>query len=193
MNTTQSIVFLRGAKTVLRPIEISDVPLLTKWINDPDVRMYLQTNKPMSEIAERKWVESLADGKGGITLLITTYTGVPIGVMGLHDINHIDGTATTGAMIGEKRYWGKGYGSDAKRALLAYAFETLNLRKICSRVYAFNTRSIAYSRKCGYVDDGVQHKHVFRNGEYHDVVQLAIFKDEWLKMRQRARTSRRSR
>jgi len=181
-HTTDSdqTVFLRAKKSVLRPLESVYAPLLTRWINDPDVTQFLERKMPMMQAAEEKWIESLATSKTDIVLLIVTLTGKPIGVMGIHSINWIDGTATTGAFIGEKEYWGKGYGTDAKMVLLNYAFNTLGLRKICSRVYAFNARSIAYSKHCGYVGDGVQKKHVFRNGEYHDVVQLAVFKDTWL-------------
>lgn len=173
------IVFLRAKKCFLRPLEKSDAPLLTRWINDREVTQFLERTMPMMQVAEEKWIEGLVGSKTDIALLIVTSTGKPIGVMGIHHINWIDGTATTGAFIGEKDYWGKGYGTDAKMVLLDYAFNVLNLRKICSRVYAFNGRSIAYSKHCGYVDDGVQRKHVFRNGEYHDVVQLALFKEDW--------------
>ncbi len=174
------VVFLRTKKCFLRPLELTDVPLLTKWVNDPEVTQFLERTMPMMQVAEAKWVESLANSKTDAVLMIVTNAGKPIGVMGIHHINHIDGTATTGAFIGEKSYWSKGYGKDAKMVLLNFAFNTLNLRKICSRVYAFNKRSIAYSKGCGYVDDGIQKKHVFRSGEYHDVVQLAVFKDGWL-------------
>ena len=173
-------MFLRGKKTVLRPLHESDVSLLTKWINDPEVTQFLVANMPMMQIAEKKWVEGLAERKNDIVLMIQTSTGIPIGVMAMHGINWVDGTTTTGAFIGEKSYWGKGYGTDAKMALLNYAFNTLNLRKICSRVLAFNKRSIAYSMHCGYVDDGVERKHAFKNGQYHDVVNLALFKGAWL-------------
>ena len=174
------IVFLQAKKCFLRPLEKSDAPLLTRWINDSEVTQFLERTMPMMHATEEKWIDGLAGSKTDIVLLIVTNTGEPIGVMGIHGMNWIDGTATTGAFIGEKEYWGKGFGTDAKMILLNYAFNILNLRKICSRVYAFNVRSIAYSKHCGYVDDGVQKKHVFRNGEYHDVIQLALFKENWL-------------
>ncbi len=111
--------------------------------------------------------------------------------MGIHRINWKDRTATTGAVIGEKAYWGKGYGSEAKKLLLDYAFNELNLRKICSGALAFNGRSQAYSKKCGYEVEGVLKQHIFKNGEYHDLVQLAVFKEQWLplwkKFRKRGR------
>lgn len=178
--TQPSTVFLQAKTCYLRPIEETDIPTLTRWINDPEVTQFLETCMPLTQVAEKKWLDSLVGSKTDIALLIVTNAGKPIGVMGIHHINWIDRLATTGAFIGEKEYWGKGYGTDAKMILLNYAFNTLNLRKICSRVYTFNGRSIAYSKHCGYVDDGIQKKHVFRNGEYHDVVQLALFKESWL-------------
>ena len=179
-DTKHRVVFLRGKKTVLRPLHESDVPLLTKWINDPEVTQFLIANMPMMQIAEKKWVEGLVERKNEVVLMIETSAGVPIGVMAMHGINWVDGTTTTGAFIGEKEYWNCGFGTDAKMALLNYAFNTLNLRKICSRVIAFNKRSIAYSMHCGYVDDGVEKAQVFKKGAYHDVVNLALFKDAWL-------------
>jgi RimJ/RimL family protein N-acetyltransferase len=63
--------------------------------------------------------------------------------------------------------------------LLNYAFNTLNMRKICSAVFAFNGRSQAYNRKCGYRVEGVSKKHVFVRGNYCDLVMMALFKEDW--------------
>jgi RimJ/RimL family protein N-acetyltransferase len=107
-------------------------------------------------------------------------SGKPIGTMGIHSINWKDRTATTGALIGEKEYWGKGYGTDAKMTLLDYAFNTLNLRKIMSRVYAFNGRSLAYSLHCGYRVEGRLLRQRYAYGRYWDEIILGLFKSQWL-------------
>lgn len=175
------IAFLKGKKTILRPIERSDAPLLTKWINDPDVRVFLKGSYPLSELAEERWIEEKLKKENDFTLgIVDTKTSKLIGTMGLHQILRIHGTALTGALIGEKSYWGKGYGSDAKMALLDWAFNTLNLRKICSRVIAFNERSYAYSKKCGYVEEARLKDHYFRNGKYYDQIILSVFREDWL-------------
>ncbi|HEY1037536.1 MAG TPA: GNAT family protein [Candidatus Paceibacterota bacterium] len=171
------IVFLRGFKTVLRPLRESDIPLLARWINDPEVRVNLGSQLPKIESDEREFVQMKA---GRNVCLMVEVDGVPIGTMGIHDIKYPDATATTGAMIGEKAYWDKGYGSDAKMALLDYAFNTLGLRRLKSAAIAFNERSIAYSKKCGYVVEGVQKEEVYRNGAYHDLVWLAVTRKTWL-------------
>ena len=172
------IVFLRGYRTTLRPPLESDIPLLMKWINDPEVRNSLGSQLPKNEADEREFVQSRT--KGNNIVLIIEVDGKPIGTMGLHGIKYPDATATTGAMIGEKEYWGKGFGTDAKMALLDYAFNTLGLRRIKSEAIAFNKRSIAYSLHCGYVLEGVRKKEVFRNGTFHDLVLLAATRKTWL-------------
>lgn len=175
-NTSHSVVFLRGYRTTLRPMIESDIPLLTKWINDPEVRKNLGTQLPKTEVDEREFVQNRS--KSNIVLMIEV-EGTPIGTMGLHGIRYPDATATTGAMIGEKSYWGKGYGTDAKMALLDYAFNTLGLRRVKSEAIVSNKRSIAYSMHCGYIVEGVKKKEVFRGGRYHDLVLLAVTPKTW--------------
>jgi diamine N-acetyltransferase len=178
MQTKQQVVFLQGQKVILRPIERDDIKQLVVWINDPEVNQYVTISFPMTEMAEEKWYESL-DNKKDIVLGIEV-DGELIGTMGIHGINWIHRTATTGAIIGNKNYWGKGYGTDAKMILLNYAFNTLNLRKILSSVYEFNKRSLNYSLHCGYKIEGKRKKNLFRNGKYWDEILLGVFKSDWL-------------
>lgn len=176
---TNRIVFLRGRKTVLRSPSKADIPNLLRWMNDPDVRVYLSGYMPFTEGMETAWIESLDKQTNDIVLMVETKEGIPIGVMGLHKIRWVDGTATTGAAFGEKAYWGKGYGQDAKMALLEYAFHTLNLRKICSACFAFNSRSAAYNIRCGYRIEGRRKKQSYCKGRYYDEILLCVFREWW--------------
>lgn len=158
-----------------------DIPYFLRWMNDQEVTQYLLAFLPM-EADELEWIDRLQKNKNEdiVLVMVDPKTGKPIGSMGIHRINWKDRVASTGAVIGDKAYWGKGYGSEAKMLLLNYAFNTLNLRKICSGCVSFNTRSEAYSKKCGYKREGVFKKHIFRNGRYWDHVNLAVFKEDWL-------------
>lgn len=175
------LVFVKGKKTILRPLrKATDFELCLRWINDPEVNQYLLVYFPVTEKKEEEWFDRVANNPNEIVLGIETLDGKLIGNMALVHINAKDRTASTGALIGEKEYWGKGYGMDAKMTLLNYAFNTLNLRKINSSVYAFNKRSLQYNLKCGYKIEGVRKKQIFRNGKYHDEILIAVFKDDWL-------------
>lgn len=176
----EKIIFLKGKKVNLRPLKKhTDLNKCLRWINDPEVRCFLSSYLPVSEQKEIEWFDEKDENK--IRLAIETKKGKFIGNIVLERINYRNRTATTGIIIGEKEYWGKGYGTDAKMTLLNYAFNVLNLRKIYSQVLAFNKRSINYSKKCGYTTEGTFKKDCFVNGKYVDIICLAVFKQDWLK------------
>lgn len=178
---TSPVVFRTGKRIYLRPLQKEDALLLTLWINDPEVHQFLTTFKPVTVEDEYDWFEEVRKDKNSAVFIITFKdTNEPIGVMGLHQINNLHGTATTGSFIGRKDCWSKGYGTEAKMLVLEYAFNTRNLRKVCSKVFDFNGRSKRALEKCGYKVEGVLKKHHYRNGRYCDCIQLAVFKKDFL-------------
>jgi RimJ/RimL family protein N-acetyltransferase len=179
---SDDVVFLRGKRLYLRPPCAKDIPSFLRWMNDQEVTQYLSAFLPVMEADEAEWIERIRKNKEKevVLVIVDIETGKPIGSMGIHGISWKDRRATTGAVIGEKSYWGKGYGTEAKMLLLNYAFNTLNLRKICSRVFGFNGRSRAYSEKCGYKIEGTLRDHHFKRGAYCDEIHLAVFREDWL-------------
>ena len=178
--TIQKPVFLIGRRVNLRPFLRTDIPTLTRWINDPEVREFVASTLPQTEKQEEEWFNKLGASDKDIVLGIETKEGVLIGSMGIHKINWRDRICTTGALIGEKEYWGKGYGTDAKMVLLDYIFNVLNLHKACSSVIAYNKRSLHYSLHCGYGVEGRRRKHMFKRGRYWTLIELGLFREEWL-------------
>jgi RimJ/RimL family protein N-acetyltransferase len=87
-------------------------------------------------------------------------------------------------LIGERDYWGRGYGTDAMRVLMRYAFDELNLERLTLRVFAFNTRAIRSYEKCGFVHEGRQRQALNRIGQRWDEVWMGILRDEWNKERE---------
>lgn len=175
--------FRIGRLVALRPLNKADAPLLYKWINDPEVHQFLKVTMPISFEEEEAWPVSLAGRKPGDVIfgIVLLETGKLIGNMGLHRINYINGTAVTGSIIGEKQYWGQGLGTEAKMLVLEYAFNTLNLRKVCASVYDFNGRSKRCMEKCGYHQEGVRKQHIYRNGRYADEILMAVFREDFKK------------
>jgi len=179
--TEKPIVFLKGKRVTLRPVLESDIPNFLRWVNEPEVSKFLIRAFPVMEASEKDWVKNLSKRDDNIVFVIIV-DGIPIGTMGVHRIDWRSRTATTGAMIGEKEFWGKGYGTESKMLVLDYLFNTLNLRKICSSVIEFNGRSQRYSEKCGYRVEGTRKAHFFAEGRYWDEIQLAVFREDWIKL-----------
>lgn len=176
----EPIVFLQGKRLRLRPNDITDIDRYTRWINDEEIRSFLGSVFPTTKLQEEEWLREKHKSSDTVHLAIETNDGVHIGGITIFRINWVDRTAETGTMIGDKKYWSNGYGTEAKMLLLEYAFKTLGLRKIHSRAYAYNERSIKYSLKCGYKIIGRQKEEKFKFGTYHDVVMLEVFYEEWI-------------
>jgi len=173
------IVFLKGRRVTLRLVLREDIPSLLSFVNDAEVNRYVLRYLPVSEANEEKFVNEFANNDANQFVLAMVADNHVIGTMGVHDIKWKDRVATTGAMIGDKKYWGEGYGTEAKMLLLKYCFDSLNLRKIKSAVIAFNERSLHYSLKCGYVEEGRLKQEIFQDGQYWDIIQLAVWRQQW--------------
>jgi RimJ/RimL family protein N-acetyltransferase len=151
-----------------------------RWLNDPEVNYFLAVSTPQTESMEEEWFDAMSKSDKDFVFAIETLDGRYIGNIGLHHINWKDGTATTGAFIGEKELWGKGYGTDAKMLILNFAFNELGLKKINSEAFIFNKRSVNYSLGCGYKKEGKRRSQIFRHGRRWDTVLLGILREEWL-------------
>jgi RimJ/RimL family protein N-acetyltransferase len=175
---TYNVVFLRDNELILRPFQRDDVSFLTRMVNDPEVTRYLNRFLPMTEVQELAWVESAGTGtRPGVGLMVTVRTEAEtrIGTVGLHQINWRDRTAVLGISIGNKNFWGRGYGTRTVRLMADYAFSVLNLRKVCLSVLATNERAIRCYATCGFREEGRLKEQLFRDGAYVDEVHMALF------------------
>lgn len=175
----KELKYLNGKRVYLRQLRTEDAPLLAEWMHDAEVTQYLRRALPITPQEEVEWIEKMNKSEHSYVFGITTQADELIGTIGAHSIRFIDRTVTTGANIGNKEYWGQGYGSEAKMLLLYFIFDVLNLRKACSEAFAFNERSIRYQKKCGAVEEGRLKEQVFKNGRYWDVILLAVYRTAW--------------
>jgi RimJ/RimL family protein N-acetyltransferase len=81
--------------------------------------------------------------------------------------------------IGETDCWSRGYGTDAIRAVLRHAFETMGLRRIDLHTDADNARGIRCYEKCGFVREGVMRERRLRYGKPLDMVVMGALRHEW--------------
>jgi RimJ/RimL family protein N-acetyltransferase len=173
---------LEGALVNLRAQEATDAERLHRWINDRQVTLYLGARYQASLAFEEGFMAQRAGTPhsfAAANFAIETKDGVHIGNIGLRDASPEDRGAWLGMLIGEKEYWSRGYGSDALRTLLRFAFGEMNLHRVDLDVYDFNTRGIAAYRKCGFVEEGRRRHARYQDGTYHDVVKMSVLRDEW--------------
>jgi len=173
---------IKGDKLALRAIEPEDAQRCHRWINDPEVTQFLTMRFPISMLAERKWTEREQDYTREFNLAIETLEGEHIGNCGMHRVDTVNSTAELGILIGEKSFWGQGYGTDAMLTLCAFGFCQMNLNRISLHVYDFNTRGIRCYEKCGFQHEGKLREALFRHGKYCDILVMSILADEYKAM-----------
>ncbi len=100
-----------------------------------------------------------------------------IGKCGFTRVNWKNRLAELAILIGEKGFRGRGYGEDAVRLLIRFAFEEMNLRKLKALVFDFNAPALRCYEKCGFQREAVLQKEMYREGRYHDVIVLSLFRD----------------
>ena len=170
---------LTGEKVRLRELRRDDIDEILRWINDPEVTGYLSMYRPVTRMAEEKWIDEISASDRDIVFIMETLDGEYLGNIGLHSIDHVHQHAEMGIVIGRKDRWGQGYGSDAVRTLLRYGFNTLNLNKVWLRVQAGNQRAIRSYKSCGFVTEGRRRQHVFSDGRFHDEDIMSVLRDQW--------------
>ncbi len=94
-----------------------------------------------------------------------------------------------GIGIGERDYWGRGYGTDAMQVLLRYAFDELNLHRVSLGVFEYNTRAIRAYEKAGFVVEGRGPQELHRDGRRWDMIFMGILREEWQRARADAANS----
>jgi RimJ/RimL family protein N-acetyltransferase len=173
---------IRGERVYLRPAEREDLPRFVRWFADADVSRHLTVRAPFSQAMEEQWFTAMVDrqGRTDYHFVICRLTdGEPIGTVGLHELDFVNGNAEFGISIGEKSEWNQGYGTDALRAICDFGFGSLRLQRIELEVYAENARALRSYQKAGFVLEGTLRQRHFSEGRHSDVMVMSLLRDEW--------------
>ena len=173
---------IRGERVFLRPAEKSDLPIFVRWFADAEHSAFLGMRAPFSQAMEEQWFTRAVENQGKDHfhfVMCLLETSEPIGTISLFEVDLTNGSAGVGIAIGEKPLWGQGLGTDAMNALLDFGFGQLRLERIWLEVYDYNERARRSYEKSGYVVEGTMRHSNFRAGKFHDVLLMAILRDEW--------------
>jgi RimJ/RimL family protein N-acetyltransferase len=105
--------------------------------------------------------------------------GRKIGMIDLSGFNWTAGNAWVGIGIGERDQWGKGYGTDAMRIVLRYAFTELNLRRVSLSVFDVNQRGVSSYLKAGFRQEALIPGGLLKAGKRCDILYMGILRREW--------------
>ena len=177
---------LKGDKIILRPLKITDLDKTIQWRNDIELLKLTQGIRfPKTHEMEKAWFEKVLNDTSNKNI----YFGIDeistndfIGIIQLNNIDYISGNANWGLNIGEIKKRGKNYSIEASNLLFHYAFNILNLRKLTGFATAFNKPALMLHHSIGnFKLEGTLKKHYYFDNNYHDILILSLFKDNYLK------------
>lgn len=177
--------FLKGEKIILQPFEIEKIAelacLIAKWVNDEIVTYYMFTGqKPQnSEQVAVDLKKQLESEKNVIFLVKDIKTQRLIGHAGLYDINSTARKSEFRILIGEKDFWGKGYGTEITELITYYGFDRLNLNRIYLGYTAENKGAAKAYEKAGYTYEGTLKGDIYRNSQYYDSIKMAVLRKDY--------------
>ena len=172
---------LQGDCVYLDAVTRDDVPLFGKWFSDIELLNYLWMMPvfPQTEEDELEWFERTRKSKDFLFAIRRIENNQLIGSVSLNEPEWRNRSSIFGIAIGDRDYWGKGYGTDATKIIIRYGFLELNLNRIELLVYSYNQRAIKSYEKIGFVHEGTRRQALFRDGHYHDIRIMALLREEW--------------
>jgi len=171
----QPILNVVGEKVALGPVRRDLLGVYQRWINDFEVLRSLSARglQPQTAEGEAAWYERTAVSETDVTFTLYERSSLrPIGSLGLHQIDHYNHTAMFGILIGEKDCWGKGYGTEATRLVLDYAFSGVGLHNVMLTVYATNERALRAYTRAGFREIGRRRQAHRVAGKPEDIVMM---------------------
>lgn len=177
-----SVPMLRGERVWLRMVEKADV--LATDIDDRDLGHYagfkFAFSGDMMEGWWRELSEEMASGAAYQFTICPIGSRESIGGIGLRGIDTANGSGWVSIFLTDAARWGSGLGTDAMHALLDFGFGELRLERISLEVFDYNPRAVRSYEKAGYRVEVRRRRARFHRGDYHDVISMAILRDEWL-------------
>jgi len=171
----------KGELTNIRELKWGDLKLLQKWYNDSDVAYWAfgVKNDEQKSVGEfERWYISRSSSEIK-RYIIETKDGKAIGSISYRNYDRKNKVVTLGIHIGEKQFWGKGFGTDAIREFIKFLFNSLDINRIELDTFDDNIRAIKAYQKCGFRIEGVLREARLIDGKFHDIIIMGMTRKDF--------------
>lgn len=156
----------------LRPLQKEHInKRYLNWLNDPDITRFLETKKS-TEKELKDFYQRILNNMNTVIFAIEVRKK-HIGNAKL-EINWKHKYASFGIMIGDKKQWGRGYGTRTAQLIADYAFNRLGMYAVTLGVYGNHTSAIKAYEKAGFMIRGRQPEMLDFEGNRVDKVIMGI-------------------
>ena len=177
-----NISFLEGERIILRALSKQDLTdTYLQWLNDEEVcRSNSHAIFPNTEEKMLQFYENQQNNMSQVVLaVIHKADNVHLGNVSLQSINWISRNAEFAILMGNKNYWGKGYGEEAAQLIVNYGFKRLNLHRIHCGTLANNEGMKKLAGRLKMKQEGIRREAIYKDGAYVDVIEFGVLKSEY--------------
>lgn len=173
---------IEGGKVFLKAIEPEDLQRLREWRNLPEYRKHFREYREINTAMQQKWFEKTVCGDPN-TVMFSVFlqaTGELIGCCGLCYINWVHRNADLSLYIGYENSYidDQGFAEEACRLLFDYGFNQLNLHKIWTEIYEFDTKKMQLYTSLGFKQDGMLRDNYFYDGKWWGSRMISLLADD---------------
>lgn len=171
------------ASVELRPLDLDNIYQHFRWNNDPELNR-LDSSQPFEEesfnVFKRRFEQMVYDPHPTRRdFELHAEDGTLIGVVHVVGISKPNAHCTITVTIGNRDYWGKGYGRATMKQLLDYCFNELEMHRVAAEVFEFNDAWKGLVESAGFQRDGVHRDFLCRDGEYWDLAVYSLLEGEY--------------
>jgi diamine N-acetyltransferase len=175
----EPLLLVRGKRAGLGALRRELIPTYHRWRSDPEVMRGQGSTDVASIEAVQAWYDQAASSDAPeVYFTVYDLTDLtPVGTTLLVRIDHHQGTAEFGILIGERR--NQGLGTEATRLTLDWGFTVLGLHNILLVTFSWNTAAIRAYEKAGFREIGRRRGAVVTLGRRFDQVLMDAVADEF--------------
>lgn len=171
---------LRGEVVHLTRLTRDDLPLINDWGQHVEYLRLLSRGLAFPTVVEDfNWLLEVNRDENPTFAIRTLDENKLVGVCAFKELRWQARTTYFWIGIGDPVNRGRGYGSDATRILLRYAFLELNLHRVGLEVFGYNDRALAMYKKVGFTQEGTVREYIYRDGHYYDMYLMGVLRREW--------------
>ena len=170
-----------GQRCYLSPLSHEDAAAHALWENDLEIAIPLGDEAYTLTSLEKMHdqIDGALRNQSHVFSIVDLESEQTIGRCMLTNLDAVNRSANLGIMIGDKEFQNRGYGQEAIRLLLDYAFNLLNLNSVMLGTYAFNARAIAAYKKVGFREIGRRRQARLIAGKAYDGIFMDILAEEF--------------
>jgi RimJ/RimL family protein N-acetyltransferase len=177
----------------LRPPSWDELGIFERWAHDPLLEQMVGSQllyrcRHLGPYHPDFAGQVLHDPTALTLLVLPLEAGAePVGFVRLHNAHLAEGFAFLETAIVQARSLRAAWGIQASRLLLAYAMDAIGVRRVETKVYAYNLLSVNSLKRNGFREEGVLREARAWDGQRWDVLVYAILEPEMREQRARER------